>query len=303
MNTLNRRTFVLTFTIIVCGWFSSFATGQVELYIDEQRITDPRGLAEFCCLVEFQSLANYKEDGLRVHVDDSFHPVPSCIGTEHYYPLLGAFSRVNISRADGGVFDRLEMLTSTGFIGDIVYLWITPYQNGSALDHLTVDVPCGTYIGLEGDFDSIRIGSYFNESLRDEMNENTQNAIVLDNVLFEGSDSTDCLEMQVTPMIAGEITHWNISSANANAPGVVVWGTESGRTTITDYFGYCAAFDIADVERSNVVGLWHADESGNATVSRRVRGRLIGTEVFTQAAQGGTCPLRCASGVKAQIIQ
>ena len=117
-------------------------------------------------------------------------------------------------------------------------------------------------------------------------------------VVFDGN----CLGMEVSTLVAGEMAQWDISNAGGGSSGVVVWGLTLGSTVVNGTFNYCASFGINGVNQNRVVGFWTANGSGDAQVMRRIPGNVSGLTVHTQAAQQGTCPEECMSDVDTQTI-
>lgn len=113
---------------------------------------------------------------------------------------------------------------------------------------------------------------------------------------------TNCIEMQVSGLVAGQEATWDISGAPPFSSGVVVWGTRAGSTVVNGNFGYCATFDIDEVNQNRVVGHWEADGSGVSRVVRLVHYSLAGRTIHTQAAVRFTCPDECMSDVDEQTI-
>ncbi len=114
---------------------------------------------------------------------------------------------------------------------------------------------------------------------------------------------TDCLTMTVSPLIAGGGATWDISGASPNSNGAVVYGFNPGSTVVNGQLGFCATFGIQGVTLNTVVGTWTADGAGNAQVQRKIPSQAQGLTILTQAAEKGTCPNECVSGVDTQVVQ
>jgi len=115
--------------------------------------------------------------------------------------------------------------------------------------------------------------------------------------------SASCLDMTVSDLIGGRQATWTISGATPNSSGAVVFGFEAGETVVDDQLDFCATFGIDGVNQNRLVGLWNADGNGEAEVRRNIPNAAVGRTVFTQAAERGTCPDECTSGVDEQVVR
>jgi len=115
--------------------------------------------------------------------------------------------------------------------------------------------------------------------------------------------SADCLSMTVSTLTGGQNATWNISGATAGSLVAVVYGFQPGSTVVNGQFGFCATFGIQGVTLNNLVGTAVANGSGNASINKIIPSQATGLTVLTQAAEQGTCPNECMSGVDTQIVQ
>jgi len=114
---------------------------------------------------------------------------------------------------------------------------------------------------------------------------------------------TDCITMTVDTLIAGQNATWNLSGITPGATGAIVYGFNAGSTVINGTAGYCATFGIQGVNQNKLVGLWTADGSGSAQVSKNIPNAAKGLTLLTQAAQQNTCPDECMSNLDTQVVQ
>ena len=115
--------------------------------------------------------------------------------------------------------------------------------------------------------------------------------------------SSDCLTMTVSTLTGGQNATWDISGATAGSLVAVVYGTQAGSTIVNGQLGFCATFGIQGVAQNKVVGTRVADGSGNASINKKIPSKAKGLTVLTQAAEQGTCPNECVSGVDTQVVQ
>jgi len=118
-----------------------------------------------------------------------------------------------------------------------------------------------------------------------------------------GGGPSDCLTMTVSTLTGGQNGQWDVSGATAGSLVAVVYGTQAGSTIVNGQLGFCATFGIQGVTQSKLVGTATADGSGNATITKNIPGAASGLTVLTQAAEQGTCPDECVSGVDTQVVQ
>jgi len=115
--------------------------------------------------------------------------------------------------------------------------------------------------------------------------------------------SGDCLDMTVSTLAGGQNATWDVDGATPGARVAVVYGTKAGTTVVNGQFGYCATFGIKGVNSNKLVGSKIADGNGHVTVLKRIPGSASGLTILTQAAEQGTCPKECLSGVDTQVVQ
>jgi len=117
------------------------------------------------------------------------------------------------------------------------------------------------------------------------------------------SGPTDCLTMTVSMLTGGQNASWDVSGATPGALVAVIYGLQAGSTVVSGQSGFCATFGIKGVNQSKLVGAKVADGSGNASIAKKIPGNASGLTVLTQAAEQGTCPDECVSGVDTQVVQ
>jgi len=117
------------------------------------------------------------------------------------------------------------------------------------------------------------------------------------------SGPQDCLTMTVSALAGGQKATWDVSGATAGSKVAVVYGFKAGSTVVSGQLGFCATFGIKGVNQSKLVGSNVADQSGNASIVKKIPGNASGLTVLTQAAQQGTCPDECVSNLDTQVVQ
>ncbi len=113
----------------------------------------------------------------------------------------------------------------------------------------------------------------------------------------------ECLTMSVSSLKSGKDAIWSISGATPGSSVAVVVGYEKGTTIFNGQFGYCATFNIQDINQKRRIGVVVADQNGNASLIRKVPRYGEGLFVLTQAAEQGTCPDECVSNLDIQVVQ
>jgi len=151
------------------------------------------------------------------------------------------------------------------------------------------------FIGYQTDVDIARVEI-------SEPNGENGNITLMDDVRFEGGP-TDCLTMTVSTLIAGQNASWDVSGATPGALVAVVYGLQPGSTVVNGQLGFCATFGIQGVTQNSVVGTQVADGAGNASINKMIPRQAAGVTILTQAAEQGTCPNECMSGVDTQVVQ
>jgi len=112
-----------------------------------------------------------------------------------------------------------------------------------------------------------------------------------------------CLSMDVSVLTGGQDALWDVSGATPGSLVAVVYGFQAGSTVISGQSGFCATFGIDGIGLNQVVGSSVADGSGNAMINKFIPAQASGLTVLTQAAEQGTCPDECVSGVDTQVVQ
>jgi len=117
-----------------------------------------------------------------------------------------------------------------------------------------------------------------------------------------GGGPSDCLTMTVSALAGGQNGQWDVSGATAGSLVAVVYGLQAGSTVVNGQADFCATFGIQGVNQSRLVGAKIADGSGNVSIVKGIPAQASGVTVLTQAAERGTCPDECVSGVDTQTI-
>lgn len=175
--------------LLIIALGAAHAHADIMSYIDDDsQVTGATNAAQFEGIAEEQSLSSYQEDGFAVAIDAiAFNwDVPGMDDSGHYYPSTGALALVSISLMSGGDFDTLDMQVASGWNldeGGPVYLWAQAYSMNALVAEFDIDATNGQYVGFTGGgFDTILIGAYVNDAIRDQHNPLNRNAIVLDNL-------------------------------------------------------------------------------------------------------------------------
>lgn len=271
--------------LVACAALAVSATAQVEFYTGAGRIGDPIGVATFDSFSNGSPLQDYREAGLRVHVDDIAYVFTPCgfLDSRNYYPNGGVYEMINITREDGEDFGAIEMNVSDGWASCTVYLWIRAYLNGELVNEFDADVEGGDLIGMEGTFDEVHLASYYTAATRDLHNPNEYNAIAIDNLAYAG-DSGPSLVLEGS--CPGEIT----ATSSGNTPGgnvAFVYAFGEGNQRIPMGFP-CAGTELGLNATAVLGGTVRADGSGVAAFSGRVPAGAC-NRVFVQALDIETC--------------
>jgi hypothetical protein len=178
-----------TNTALLLALAASAASADIMSYIaDDSMVTATTNSAQFEGIADEQSLSNYQEDGFAVGIDALAYnwDVPGLDDSGHYYPSTGALALVSISLVGGGDFDTVDMQIASGWNldeGGPVYLWAQAYSMNTLVAEFDIDSTNGDYVGFTGGgFDTILIGAYVNDAIRDQHNPLNRNAIVIDNL-------------------------------------------------------------------------------------------------------------------------
>ena len=118
--------------------------------------------------------------------------------------------------------------------------------------------------------------------------------------MLEGSQ--DCLNMDVSKLIAGQDATWDVCGAKIDAEVAVVYGFKPGSTVLNGYAGYCADFGIDAVSKKRVVCRKKADGNGCISCARTLPGNIGGLRILSQAAPRDTCPDPCMSNLDDQVV-
>lgn len=179
----------ITAATLLLALSTTIASADVVSYIaDDSMVTATTNSAQFEGIPDEQSLANYAEGGFDVSVNAISYEwdVPGMDNSGHYYPSTGALALVSISLTNGGAFDTLDMQVASGWnldIGGPVYLWAQAYSMNTLVAEFDIDSTNGQYVGFTGGgFDTILIGAYVNDEVRDQHNPLNRNTIVIDNL-------------------------------------------------------------------------------------------------------------------------
>jgi hypothetical protein len=184
-------------------------------------------------------LSNYMEQALIVD-DDGVSDQTLCgnfnghgEAYRMYYPTepFNHIGRIAITRNDGREFDILELRAGHGFAnGTGLHVWATAYLDGDVAAQMDIDTTCGTLVGFQGQFDTLRIAAYRTSEIRDRHSEDQTNAIALDDVEY-GRGSGEQYTLNVGGECPGRVTvGW--TGADANAQQGLVIGQNTGSTTI-----------------------------------------------------------------------
>ncbi len=112
----------------------------------------------------------------------------------------------------------------------------------------------------------------------------------------------DCLDMDVSNLVAGLSAVWDVSGATPGEQVAIVYGFGAGSTVVSGTFGYCATFGIRGVNASQVICRKNADGSGNVSCKKSIPSGTSGRTVLTQAAERNTCKDECVSNLDTQVI-
>ncbi len=112
----------------------------------------------------------------------------------------------------------------------------------------------------------------------------------------------NCLDLSVNELIAGQSAVWSVGSATPNAEVAIVYGHDSGNTSINGFAGYCADFGIRGVNQNRVICRKKADGNGDLTCRVNIPDNASGVRVLSQAAERGTCPDTCMSNFDDQVV-
>ena len=282
---LKERIPMRNITLFAVACIAAPAFGQVEAY-NGTRISNPVDTATFCCLNTGDPLNDYQEAGLSFRVNDThFSWVPCGFpNSEMFYVNGGVNERVTIDRLDGGDFGRIEMNVSDGWFKCDNYIWVTPFKDGEALGDFALDSNDGGVIGVEGDFDQIRIAAYFDAATRDQFNETGFQAIAFDNVAYEDGGAN--LRLAFSGNCPGTGT-FDVIGATPSGNVALVYGFGDGPTTIPNTFP-CAG-TVLNVGNPNLDNrVISADANGNATFSTFIPAAACGA-VKVQALDLGSC--------------
>jgi len=121
-----------------------------------------------------------------------------------------------------------------------------------------------------------------------------------DGLAFAGAP---CLSLDVSQLIGGRSATWDVSGAQPGSEVAVVFGFQPGETMVSGTFGYCATFGIDGVSPNRVICRQVADGSGNISCQRNIPQAAVGRRVLSQAAERGTCPEECTSGLNDQTVR
>ncbi len=115
---------------------------------------------------------------------------------------------------------------------------------------------------------------------------------------------SDCLNLAVDNLVAGEHAVFSITGGTFGAKAVTVYGTQPGQTSINNYAGYCATFGIKNINQNKIIGGLNRtfDANGEIAFGLNVPGGLSGLHVFFQSAQHGTCPGECVSNLVEAVV-
>ncbi len=116
--------------------------------------------------------------------------------------------------------------------------------------------------------------------------------------------SSDCLDLTVNNLAAGERASFTITNGSVGAKAVTVYGTRSGQTVVNDIAGYCATFGIKGINQNKVIGGLNRtfDANGEIAFGLNIPGGASGLHVFFQSAQKGTCPDECMSNLVEMVV-
>jgi len=121
--------------------------------------------------------------------------------------------------------------------------------------------------------------------------------------VYEQSTS-NCLDLTVDNLIAGNIATFTITGGNPRAKAVTLYGTELGETMIENYADYCATFGFNTNQNKVIGGIHHLfDSNGEIIFHQLIPRGAIGTQVFFQSAMQGTCPNECISNLVEMTVQ
>ena len=143
------------------------------------------------------------------------------------------------------------------------------------------------YSGTDGDF------IYIDDVTVDVTSDTNENVVINFPV------TPPCLDLNVTNLVAGQISTFDIANGTPNAKVVTVYGFVPGTTNVNNVAGYCASFGIKGVKQNRVIGGLNRtfDANGDATFDLNIPLNAQGKDVLFQSAENGTCPDECTSDV------
>lgn len=268
----------------VAAIMASTASGQLEFYFGDSRIDEPIDTATFDGFENGSSLAEYREAGLRVHVNHFAFVFTPCgfLDNRNYYPSGGVYDQINITRKDGEDFGIIEMNVGDGWSACVNYMWIQGFLDGDLVQEFDADVPGGSLIGLSGQFDEVRIASYYEAAVRDLHDPFEYNAIALDNVAYtEGGG----VSLRVSGSCPGSMT---FDASGATPGGAVAYIYAFGAGNVVIPSGPCAGTELGLNATAQLGGTETANAAGEATLTTNVPAAACG-RVFVQALDVSSC--------------
>ncbi len=116
---------------------------------------------------------------------------------------------------------------------------------------------------------------------------------------------TYCLDLTIDNLIAGEQATFTITGGTPNKKAITVYGLQSGSTVIDNIAGYCATFEIQNINQNKIIGGINRtfDSNGEITFNLMIPNEAAGIEVFIQTAQKNTCPEECMSNLIEAVVE
>ncbi len=119
---------------------------------------------------------------------------------------------------------------------------------------------------------------------------------------MNGDILIDCLELQVSTLVAGLAATFDVSDATPGERVAIVYGFQPGTTVVNGVAGYCATFDIQGVRANRLICQRNADGAGNLSCRLNIPGSARGIRLLSQAAERNTCDEECVSNLDDQVI-
>ncbi len=114
-----------------------------------------------------------------------------------------------------------------------------------------------------------------------------------------------CLDLTIDNLIAGEQATFTITGGTPNNKAITVYGLQQGSTVINNIAGYCATFEIQNINQNKIIGGINRtfDSNGEITFDLMIPNEAAGIEVFIQTAQKNTCPEECMSNLIEAVVE